>query len=158
MANEVKARVPTGKRVEYEKALERIADRHGGELEPIHVIREAKKPDSVLHDWFEWDDTKAAHEYRIDQARKLIASVRITVEHDGEEIESRKWVHIAGDGNDAKGSFHRIDKVLENRELSARMEAAAKKDLEAFENRYRHVVALRKKGVLRLVQEAMKVL
>ena len=51
---------------------------------------------------FEWDDKKAGHEYRVSQARQLIANVKIIFEDIGETREyvnvivdfSRKYVHI----------------------------------------------------------------
>lgn len=50
-----------------------------GTITPQTVIDDAKDPASPLHEHFEWDDTKAAHAYRIDQARELIRSVRLVI-------------------------------------------------------------------------------
>lgn len=50
-----------------------------GTLTPEEVVRLARSPDSVLHDAFEWDDSVAAHKYRLDQARDLISSFEISV-------------------------------------------------------------------------------
>ncbi len=51
--------------------LERIREKHG-RLAPSIVLAEAQPEDSPLHNEFEWDDSVAAHEYRLQQARKLI--------------------------------------------------------------------------------------
>lgn len=57
-----------------------IAAKNGGVLTPDAVINEAKKKTSVLHGEFEWDDTVAAKKYRIDQARRIIRTVKYPVE------------------------------------------------------------------------------
>jgi hypothetical protein len=46
------------------------------------VVAAATPPGHPLHDQFEWDDAKAAHLHRLDQAQELIArSVIITITH-----------------------------------------------------------------------------
>ena len=48
-----------------------------GEITPQIVVEAASDPDSLLHSLFDWDDTSAAHKYRIEQARQLLRSIRI---------------------------------------------------------------------------------
>lgn len=52
-----------------------------GELTPEAVEAKARNPRSPLHGYFEWDDTRAAHLYRLEQARQLIRTVRITTDN-----------------------------------------------------------------------------
>lgn len=52
--------------------LRKIAKRHHGLLRVEHVIEEARDRGSPLHEQFTWDNKKAAHEYRLWQARELI--------------------------------------------------------------------------------------
>jgi hypothetical protein len=49
-----------------------------GKLRPIDVVKAAQDPKSILHDCFEWDDTKAAEQWRLRQAALLIREVSIT--------------------------------------------------------------------------------
>jgi len=51
-----------------------------GTLLPKDVIEAARSPQHILHDYFEWDDARAGHLHRIDQARGLIKRYRVTVE------------------------------------------------------------------------------
>lgn len=60
-------------------ALQEIADAHSGRITPDLVVAEAKKKDSPLHAYFEWDVKKAAAKYWLDQARVLIQTVRLEV-------------------------------------------------------------------------------
>lgn len=55
------------------RALER-----DGELTPQEVVEAATPEESILHRLFEWDDGKAGVNFRLDQARRLIARVRVT--------------------------------------------------------------------------------
>lgn len=48
-----------------------------GVLRPEDVLAEAESEDSPLHQAFEWDDTAAARQHRLSQARRLIVSVRV---------------------------------------------------------------------------------
>lgn len=57
---------------------ERIADENGGILRPSDVVRAAKDPANVMHDYFEWDNDKAGDLYRLEQAREIIRSVQFT--------------------------------------------------------------------------------
>lgn len=59
--------------------LERIAGENGGLLTPDAVVEAAASKSSVLHGEFEWDARKAAHAYRVEQARSLIRSVRVVI-------------------------------------------------------------------------------
>ncbi len=53
--------------------------RDDGRLLPEDVVARASDPDHPLHSFFEWDDAKAGHSHRLDQARALIRRVRVDV-------------------------------------------------------------------------------
>lgn len=67
------------------KQIEQIAkvvkslEREDGRLLPSDVVEAARDPRSVLHSHFEWDDSKAAHEHRLAQARALIRTIKVEV-------------------------------------------------------------------------------
>lgn len=73
--------------------LERLEAKGEG-LTPNAVLREASKARSPLHGWFEWDDTEAAKQYRLAQARELVRSVDVTVVTAGEQSTVRAFVHM----------------------------------------------------------------
>lgn len=62
-----------------EQRLERIRQRNGGVLTPDGVVKDARDPKSPLHEHFTWDDSLAAHQYRLDQARTLIRIIHYEV-------------------------------------------------------------------------------
>ena len=57
----------------------RSLEEKDGTLTAESVLNDAANPASPLHSHFQWDDSKAAHAYRIDQARTLIRSVRLVI-------------------------------------------------------------------------------
>jgi len=48
-----------------------------GRLLPEDVIDAARNPNSVLHNYFTWDDSEAAHQFRLQEARALIKKVKV---------------------------------------------------------------------------------
>lgn len=55
--------------------LARLMKLGGGQLEPTDVVRAAQSKKSALHNYFEWDNGKAAVAWRITQARELLRAV-----------------------------------------------------------------------------------
>lgn len=62
------------------------------QLTPEAVVNEARKKDNPLHDYFIWDDRKAAEEFRKEQAREIIRFLRIEVP--GGKKPQRVFFHI----------------------------------------------------------------
>ena len=54
-----------------------------GEVKASVVVTDAQPVSSPLHDHFQWADTLAYRAYRLDQARRLIRTVKI--EYEGEK-------------------------------------------------------------------------
>lgn len=50
-----------------------------GRLTARQLLERAKDPKSPLHDYFDWDDQRAAHKHRMLEAERLIIRVRVKV-------------------------------------------------------------------------------
>lgn len=48
----------------------------------------------VFHNCFEWDDEIAGHKHRLQQARTLIAKIKVRWEVDGKPVTAREWVSV----------------------------------------------------------------
>lgn len=72
--------------------LARITKRNHGVLTPDAVLEDAKDEDSPLHDQFTWDDSEAAHQWRLEQARTLIRSVRVDIKTETRTISTVRYV------------------------------------------------------------------
>lgn len=79
--------------------LELLREHAKGELTPEDVLTDARNHNSPLHSFFEWDDTAAAEQHRLGQARGLIrAVVAIYVSDDKPAVRQKAYVHIAEPG------------------------------------------------------------
>lgn len=63
--------------------LKRIQDIYGS-ITPEILVKEAKKRNSPLHKIFEWNDSKAAENYRLQQARILLNNIQVSIITDNE--------------------------------------------------------------------------
>jgi len=79
-----------------------------GEVTASSVLREAENPETKLHEEFEWDDTKAGHEYRLIQSRKLVRRVRISTEAGEERV-----AHIPSI-NKGEGSYKPVSVIAQS--------------------------------------------
>jgi hypothetical protein len=62
-------------------------------LTPSAVVTEARDPEHPWHSEFVWANGLAADKYRLEQARRLIAQVRITVQQGNVTTASVAYVH-----------------------------------------------------------------
>ena len=56
-------------------------------LTPEVVVRAAEDNNSILHKLFEWDENKAAYNWRLQQARTILNNIEVTIITDGEPRE-----------------------------------------------------------------------
>ena len=116
------------------EGVEAIRVKHGHVTADL-VVSAAKSKRSPLHNAFEWDDSAAAHEYRLSQARHLIRHVVVTMEVGGEERNVRAFVAL--NAPEEKGrDYQAISVVLGDKELRQQALDRALGDMEAFERRY----------------------
>ena len=80
--------------------LHELMEINGGKLTPDEVLKEAKKPRSLLHRYFTWDDTKAGTEWRRQQARMLIRGVVETVEVKGVRATQKCFYNVTSESGD----------------------------------------------------------
>jgi len=91
------------------KELQRIQNIYGS-ITPEILVNEAKKRKSPLHAIFEWDDTKAAENYRLQQARILLNNIQVTIITDNESRNISVYeVTSVKDGYKAIDTFNSDD-------------------------------------------------
>ena len=116
-----------------------VASENDGLLRPSDVVAYAADPDTALHSYFTWDDSVAAHSYRVWQARKLIA-VNVTVLSSGTS-PVRVYVSLAGDRHSG-GGYRGIVSVLADSEQSDDLLGEALREMRHFTKKYRTLKAL----------------
>lgn len=109
-----------------------------GTLEPKKVVTDASDPKSPLHKNFEWDDTEAATQYRLVQARYLIGSFEIIYEENDYQFQHRAFVSL--DMSDAPYTESRT--VLTDAQQRAMWLDQALRELDTWKAKYRHIQEL----------------
>jgi|SRR5215472_15389160 len=119
---------------EIGEALDAIRLANGGELHPHAVVDDARDPKSALHTHFEWNDAKAAENYRVDQARALIRCIRVI---DDDDRSRPAYLSIRTD--DGVTGYRTFQDVLSSADLRQRLLEQAERDLAAWTQRYREL-------------------
>jgi hypothetical protein len=123
------------------RELRRIAAEHRGVLLPEIVVAAARPTTSPLHNRFEWNDSDAAHEYRLWQARHLIREVVVHLRVNGEIKPVNVFVSLKPD-REGEGGYREIVAVLENKDFRTQMLADALDELRTFQAKYAHLKEL----------------
>ena len=96
---------------------------------PESVLEAAKSEDSPIHSAFEWNDTRAAEQYRISQARHLINCLTVTVV-ESEKEPIRAYFKVSDDGYEQTKEIMKI----ETKRLSLLEQALS--ELRCFQRKY----------------------
>lgn len=123
--------------------LKAIAHANNGTLLPEKVVAYARNKKTALHSAFEWDDTMAAHAWRIDQARGLIQVAVEVIHVENEDITVRAFVaplSVRGDGDE--GGYRMTETLLRTRDGRADILATALAELESFQKKYKFLTEL----------------
>jgi hypothetical protein len=103
--------------------LERIRVAHNGRLTQADVVTEARDKANPLHRAFEWNDKKAANEYRLTQAAYIIRSITVTQETDDEDaMPVRAFVNVQRDDD---RSYTSVAHAMSDADLRAQVIAQA---------------------------------
>lgn len=121
----------------YREELERIRTANSGVLRAADVVAFARNPDTALHGRFEWDDTEAARQYRLWQARELIRVVVQT--HPADDAPTRVYVSLADDRDKDGGGYRALDEVMRSKAMRAALLEQARVDMVRFEAKYNHL-------------------
>lgn len=123
-----------------QKELEKLT--RDGVIQPHDVVKAASNPKSVLHDMFTWDDSKAAAEYRLYQARQILRTYVVT-EQPGTKSTVRAFVSLKQDRQKHGGGYRHIADVLSDDELYQQLLADSLDELRTFQQRYARLKELR---------------
>lgn len=116
------------------RELRRIANENGGILQPETVVERARPVNSPLHSRFTWDNSQAAHAYRIWQARQLI---RVSVEMiEGISDPVNVFISLTSDRNRDSGGYRVMTEVLSDSELKAQMLRDCLEELNIVQKKY----------------------
>jgi len=130
----------TKTRPAWQIELERLAQKNGGCLNPEHVVQSAKPVNSPLHSKFTWDNTEAAHQYRLYQARQLIRVVVTVIPNT--DVSECVWVSLKNDRGE-KG-YRQLVNVLNDDDMRTQLLLEAKEEMILFRKKYGRLQELSK--------------
>lgn len=120
-------------------------------LTPEIVVDEARDKESPLHPVFEWDNKKAANEYRLVQARHLIRIAKVETVINGKPVHTRAFISIRKDEKGelstspfAKGEsvYVSVDTVLQDEKLYDYTIRKALLEMQSFVSKYKDLKIL----------------
>jgi len=124
----------------YREELEQIRLQHDGVLRAGDVIEYARDPETALHQRFEWDDSKAATQHRLWQARELIRVVVKT--QPASDTSTRVYVSLTHDRRNDGGGYRTLDEVMRSKTMRKALLKQAHADMVRFEATYRQLSEL----------------
>lgn len=106
-----------------------------GRLTPANLVEEARPEDSPMHKAFEWDDAKAAENYRKQQATQMIRAI---VVHESDVVEGgNETVQVKVFNQPERGgAYESLKTILLNEEKSELLLDRAKAELRTFRIKY----------------------
>lgn len=121
-------------------------EKKNGNITPILLVKEAESSRSPIHHLFTWNDTEAAKEYRLHQARNIINHLEYEIINDGvPNVGMRAYYPVITAGE----RFYVSNEVAANSDDYAkqvvtrliRILEGTQKELQAF-NQYRWLIRI----------------
>lgn len=109
-------------------------------INPSQIVETAKDEKNILHDLFEWDNTKAGHNWRVWQARYMLRSIT-TVVIDQQEKEHTTFAFVNIRTEETKG-YQSVDMVVQSDTSRAYMLEQAKREMLIFRRKYQELKEL----------------
>ena len=134
MSNMSKARI---------EELKAIAEKHDGILRPEDVVKFAENPKTALHAAFDWDNTEAAHKWRIEQARGIIRVCVEIITIKNKDMSVRVFIAPISDRkDDGEGGYKLMTDLLRNKSGRREILETALSELETFRKKYNWLTEL----------------
>ena len=117
--------------------LKRIIESNGNRVDAHRIVEEAASPLNPLHEAFEWDDSVAAQEHRLWQARHLTGSLQFrTTLPDNRQVTGRVFVQISKPEGGQRKDYTLTTYALSQVDMRAEVLRTALLELAAFRRKY----------------------
>jgi hypothetical protein len=108
-----------------------------GDGKAEELVKAARQRRHYLHGSFEWNDQQAAHQHRLEQARKIIRCLWWVEKPGAEPVRGFASITTGADGGARE--YFSYTEIITNASLQRRMMETAKNDLVAWIKRYRNL-------------------
>ncbi len=117
--------------------LQELAAKNDGILLPEEVVQAARPEHSILHKYFDWEDSEAADKWRLHQARNLI---RVVVHYlPGREKEEPTKVFVSLSSDREESGYRRMIDVMDDKGHRAMLLSDAFEEMNLFRRKYGHL-------------------
>lgn len=126
----------------YSADAQKVADEIsaiGEYATPQQILDKAKDAETELHKCFEWDNTKAAENWRLHQARKLVCSLvfKEQSEQSSPAPEIRLFFKI-----DENEGYKSTVMIMQDKDEYQKLLSKALSELRAFQTKYKSLTEL----------------
>lgn len=104
------------------------------QVTPAAVLESARSQKSPMHKLFTWDDTDAAHEWRLHQARQVIGALQVTYIEG--PVEPVKYMHATVRASNGDTRYNTVDEILSKRDTRNQLLNEALRELSSFRRKY----------------------
>jgi hypothetical protein len=123
--------------------LEFIRSKHGGVLRPEDVVEFARDERTALHADFQWDDTEAAQQFRLWQARQVIRLTITIVDSPAGKQSIPMYVSLVTDRQKPGGGYRPLVDVMSADDLRDELLRQALGELKTVRKKYQQLQELR---------------
>lgn len=119
----------------YKADAQKVADEIsaiGEDVTPRQIVDRARDSETELHKCFEWDDSKAADKYRLQQARSIVCNLVIKESVDKPETIPVRVFHKT----EGTSGYKPLALVVKDPDEYSKLLAQALSELRAFKLKY----------------------
>ena len=129
-------------KISAQKAGERfdqLRAKHG-EVTPALVVDDARPVNALLHPLFEWNNTRAADQYRLYQARHILNSI-VTVNPEKPDAKPMRYLLVVNETGEGR-SYVPTPIIMSDAQLRAQVISRALREARAWQARYQEYMEL----------------
>lgn len=125
------------------KELEFVRSQHDGVLRPEDVVEFARNERTALHGDFQWDDTAAAQQFRVWQARQVIRLTITVVDSPAGKHSIPMYVSLVTDRQKPGGGYRPLVDVMSSVDMRDELLRQALNELKTVKKKYQQLQELR---------------
>lgn len=127
----------------WKDEIDEIRKAHGGVLHARAIVEYARDRATALHAKFEWNNSKAAEQYRLWQARQLICLYVAPADTETGVVKVREYVSLSMDRTKPGGGYRALSEVVSNEFLYQQLLDDALTELQRMQQKYQRIAELR---------------
>ena len=115
--------------------LEQIRTANDGQLLPEAIVDFARNRDTALHGEFEWNNTKAAHQFRLEQARRVIRLNINVLPTESGDVTVPMYVSLKSDRYSG-GGYRTLEDVMSDADMRTQLLEQGLEEFQRVRRKY----------------------